>query len=257
MVDIHPPMSERGSYLSQILGNGALRVRTFDGLAMIWGEVHAHDNVEPLTDVVYHSDGSASLLVTQAHRAGHFLGVETLPSYRMVELAGLLGHGQPVVELTDASFSKIITPGDLIVAQRDKLDVLLLARQQNGKSQHIARIELVFGENGVSPYQLGLLLEVAAQTAVVNIVGDFFTEGELVYPLILGVENIITFSSQPHESLTAIPTYQENPAKNGFSADVQIRNQDQELVANVSHLLFKFATAKQIAFYETLGRNWR
>ncbi len=249
-------MAERDLYLRSILGKGALTIHTFRSPPLILGGFSWIDGVAPLGDATQQAVGAMILSVTQEHRAGHFLGPETLPAYRMIELGALLGEGQRVIEVSNAGFRRIVRPGDVITAVKDESLAVKLLREFGDGVQEVAQANIAFAEQGLNPHEIGIVLEVAAQTIVANMARRRTSQPEHFFPLILGVGNITVVDSSPIKKLIIIPTALidfDERAK--FTASAEVKGGGGELVASVTDIQFQFATEAKIRAYDSYGRS--
>ncbi len=246
-------MKERNAYLGQILGDQALQIDILNGGHTLYGEFNNKDK-SPLTNAQYKNSRFISLTVAEEHLAGHFAGPKTLPAYRMLELAAMVGGN--VTQVKDAKFRKIVTPGDQLTIFK-ALNQSIIARKMDGEMQDVASASMTFDEEGLSPYEVGIVLEIAAQTLVANIAQEQPPSDELLYPLILGVGNIDIVQSDLTNYLNAQPTmFKSLPQQNRFLASAQILSDGNNVVANVEDILFEFASERRIGMYDAMGRNF-
>ncbi len=246
-------MKEQNAYLAQILGEQALQIDILNGGHTLYGEFNDKDK-SPLTNVKFRNGRFISLAVAEEHLAGHFAGPKTLPAYRMLELAAMVGGN--VTQVKDAKFNKIVTPGDQLTIFKTPSQSII-ARKKDGEMQDVASASMTFNEEGLSPYEMGIVLEIAAQTLVANIVQDQPPSDELLYPLILHVGSIDVVHSDLTNYLNAQPTrFEPLPEQNRFLASAQILSDGNNVVANVEDILFEFASKRRIGMYDAMGRNY-
>ncbi len=238
-------MVEHGSYLESILGEGALRIETERKGDLILGRFDVKKSVLPLSGI--NQSGGDALFVTDQHASGHFLGPQTLPGYRMLEI---LGVGSRITEASKVRFDAIVKPGDAIVAVK------------KGSSMHIKRgvqevasAEISFGEQGLEARHFGMVLEIASQTLVENMARRKRIGSVAFYPLLLSVDRIEVLRGHFNGLLRIDPTQLSDLLRDRFTASAQIINDKGELVASVENAGFMFATEKEIEFFYRFKRK--
>lgn len=250
-------MAEVDAYLSRIFGDGAVAIETENYGDLIRGYFDWENEVVPLSGVVLSEDGRALLTVTEEHLSGHFLVPQTMPAYRMLEFCAMTGGGQKVHEVFDARFARIVHPGDLLTAFHFTEPYTKITREWNHNFQDVARMDIKYSEQGLKPHAVGVLLEIAAQTAVANIVRNIPYPDEVVYPLIVGVGDIVIYTANVKGIMTIEPTQIVNVGESSrFTANVIIYNDYSDILAKVNAIQFVFASANMIATYDAFGRNF-
>lgn len=246
-------MAERDSYLSRILGEDALRISTQKFGAGVAGTFEWEMGVKPL-DLAPLLEGG-SLGITKSDCAGHFLEVQTLPAYRMLEICAS-PQREPVRRILGAKFKRIVTPGDVVTVSKDRDETKLL-RTNGGEHQYAAGAKIVYSGDGLKPHEVGILLEIAAQTAVENIAAIMLPGLNLFYPLIFGVGEIDVVKPQREGKLVAFPRNLNTlDRKNRTKASIYLVDENRDLVATVNEIEFEFATAGKVRSYEAYGRNF-
>lgn len=246
-------MTENLSYLSQILGPGALTINTIRGDHITWGEFDSENGVPPLTGIKEHND-VLSLTVSPEHMAGHFTDTQTLPAYRMLQLAGLVaGQDARISQISDAKFSRIVTQGDTLQAFVDRS--VHIVRDMPNTTQDIAEAKFTYSDEGLDPYSAGIMLELAAQTIMANMAMRRNIQG--LYPLILSVDSIQMHYSDITRFLNVLsPQLSELDGKNNFKGSAEIASDGNQSIATVEGISFHLATADQIQIYDAFGRNY-
>lgn len=244
-------MSEKDPYLSQIFGEDALQINILKGVHTLYGEVN-QKAVVPLQHVEFGNNGMVCLTISDEHTSGHFTGPKTFPAYRMLELGALVGGR--VKQVTNASFNKIVTPGDKLKAFVEPNKHVAILRRNNGTMQEVANASMLFDEQGLLPHELGTTLEIAAQTTVANMAQNM-PEMQGLYPIMLEVGSINVQHSQLTTYLTARPTGVEQIDDNMFKASADIKSDSDFTVARVEDMVFKLATERRIHIYNSLGRS--
>jgi hypothetical protein len=156
-------------------------------------------------------------------------------------------------EVLNAEFTRIVKPGDTITASRETDTHLSIIRGD----QEVAHADLVFADEGLEPLQVGVMLEIAAQTIVSNIAAKKNEMPRKLYPLITSVGSIVSTARRPTSGLIVIPTFFEDLGRNKFYAGAKIRDDKDNLVVTITDIQFKFATADNIETFDVIGRSWK
>jgi hypothetical protein len=245
-------MIEESSYLSSILGPGALRLRVSQESERVIGTLEQRESVFPLMDVMEDDQRNLHLSVTQAHCAGHFAGPTTLPGYRMLELGAMLGEGKLVRQISNAVFNKIITPRDEIIATPKDTSGFTLTR--NGAP--VAEADVDYDHVGFTPHQMGILLEISAQTIITNMIKQKGEVRELYFPLIRSVGDIKMLQPDFIGTLTVTPSeLSKLDRRDKFSGSTIVQNEKGDTIAAINDIDFLFANAGSIEIYTRFGRN--
>lgn len=250
-------MTEKDEYLSSILGDGALAIQTFTIGEKTYGDFNRIETIDPITDVRFQDERILSLKVKPEHLSGHFAGPATLPAYRMLELGAMTGKGQKIAGIHNAQFNKIIKPDDCIMAFSNAKNEVVITRRQNGNMQEIACATMDFDDIGLDPFEAGIMLEIASQTIVSNIIKSYSENGTIRYPVILSMEKMSVLDTSLTQHLNVIPSLiNKLDDKGNYLASANIKSDYNRTVATVDDIVLKLATEREIELYDALGRNY-
>lgn len=225
--------------LGNIFGEGALRVIINQEGGHLVGTYDLAQAVSPLEGIKHHPD-RVVLAVTKEQMSGHFAGPLTLPAYRTLEFASHLRRGERIVGISSAKFTRIVEPDDVLSASNDE-GITIVCRD----GSVVASAEILFAEDGLEAHQFGMLLEIASQTIVANLIKERESL-ETEYPLILGFNRLSLYNRLLGNYLKVTPN----------TSGVQITNDFKDLVATLTDIDFEFATAREIEIYAAIGRNY-
>jgi hypothetical protein len=239
--------------LSNIFGPDALSVTLTESAGTVVGE---YNIVNPLPWVgltqVYTNPPTLDVKIIEEDTVGHFKGPQTLPAYKLVQLAAQL-HGCSV-DLVSANFEKIVKPSDIIRISSDG-DRINAVRLNTDTPQTVATLKLTpsqINSPKTNKHTSAQLLEIGAQTIVANLLQG--QQGEQLYPLITGIWNLRLVQA-PRSSRVFI--YPENCQLKGKKAKggCTIYGEDWKPIALIANIDFHFATAREVEFYNAWGRN--
>lgn len=255
-------MAESDNYLSRIFGEGALKIDPVKSGDLILGSFHLKNSVPPLAGAQPLPDSQLELAVSQVICSGHFSGPTTFPAYRMIELCAMVQSGPHITHINKAEFRRIVKPGDVIVASGPGDGRTTLTRELSGRSQVVAQADISVADHGCNPHELGMLLEVAAQTIIAN-VGEAISgpatrnDEQLLFPLLLRLKSLRIINPRETEQLVVIPTHISNlDPKKRITASAHIWGDDDAPIAQATDIQFEFATSRKVDQYDTFGRNW-
>lgn len=255
-------MPEQHPYLSRIFGDKALRITTRRQGKVIEGIFRRENAPHPLTDVVLTDKKTAQLTVTNENCAGHFAGPLTFPAYQMLVMGALLGDGRLVDEVRAAEFKRIVTPGQPVTVAINEQNLITATRtvSETGLIQTAASFEMYYANHGVTPQEIGIFLEIAAQTMVAAMADHELAglpDESLLFPLIQSVAAIEIWDSLPQDKLIVVPhSVTELDNKNSFTASAEIVNDDDYVIAEVSEIQFLMVTAQKVGTFIEWGQKW-
>lgn len=225
-------MVENSPYLSAMLGESA-QITILRGAHTLYGEFN-QQAVLPLQDIKHNSSGMACLEVKPEHMNDstnkHF------PEYRLLELGASVGDR--IKHIQNAKFHNAVQSGDVLKAFRNN-DSVCVIKKNREHLQETAEATMIFNDDGLLPHKVGIMLEVASQTAIANVF-DTMPEFVGMFPTIDGFGDMYVSNSELTRYVTAQPNGIEQIGEYSFLAHAEVKSDHDRLLASLHEMIITF-----------------